>query len=159
MQIINGDYYSQQAEAVFSRVYSERPQRGEILTREGIKLATNIQSFNIVYTDNRNVVSDRDIPRILLKTIRVFKNETTDYEKLILDAIPIKVENEKVDFNFMVYISEEDEELRDITSEEEKIKKIEEKRQKLLKTKEERFKKDYNIPLDFDAKKRYMNYL
>ncbi|WP_035166042.1 penicillin-binding transpeptidase domain-containing protein [Caloramator sp. ALD01] len=151
LQLINGDYYSQQAEAVFSRVYSEKPQRGEILTTEGIKLATNIQSFNIIYTDNRKVVPEKDIPKVLLKAIRVLKNETPDYEKLILDTLPIKIDNNKVEFDFDVYVSEEDLNLNDNISQEEKLKKIEEKRQKILKAKEERFKKDYNLPLDLDA--------
>lgn len=152
LQILNGDYYSQQAEAVFSRVYSQKSPRGEILTRDGQKLATNIQSFNIVYTDNRKVVPEKDIPIVLLKLMRLIKNNTQDYNKFMLDTVPFKVVNNKIEFSFTVYVPEEDETVEnDPEKQMEAIKKREEKIKALLKAKEERFKKDYNLPLNLDA--------
>lgn len=135
LQLINGEYYSQQAENVFSRVYREKATRGEILSRDKQKLATNIQSFNIVYTDNRKIVSSKDIPSVLLKLIRTLKNNTVDYNKLILDTVPFKINGEDVSFYFEVYVS--DDSVGEIDEDEEKqkqrLKELEEKRQKNIK--------------------------
>lgn len=140
LQIINGEYYAQQAESVFSRVSTEKSPRGEILARNHEKLATSKQAFYITYTDNRKKVSEKEMPLVLLKTIRLIKTSTNDYDKLKLDTVPIKVRGSEVSFNFLP-------EDFDIENNENKEKILE-----TAKKKENRFKKDYNIPVEYDAK-------
>lgn len=140
LQIINGEYYGQQAESVFSRVTTEKTTRGEILARNHEKLATSKQAFYITYTDNRKKVSDKEIPLVLLKTVRLIKNSTNDYGKLNVDVVPIKIKGNQVSFNFLP-------EDYDMENSENKDKIIE-----LAKKKENRFKLDYNIPVEYDAK-------
>jgi penicillin-binding protein 2 len=83
---VNGDYYKVMAEEKAEREITKTAPRGEILDRNGIKLATNKQCFNIIYTNTK--LQDEKINEVLYDTINIiYKNG--DQDKLNLQSLPI----------------------------------------------------------------------
>lgn len=95
LQILNGDYYRSVAEANAEREIVELAPRGEILDRNGVKIATNVQSYNITYTMSKKKKNDNEINKTLAETVNILiKN--SDGDKLNLKLFPISYD-EKLD--------------------------------------------------------------
>lgn len=101
IQIINGGTYKSNAEAKGEKQIAELAPRGEILDRNNQKLATNIQSFNISYSNlNNNVnLKNNDINNELIETIKIINNNG-DADKLNTQGLPISVQGNKFSFTF-----------------------------------------------------------
>ncbi len=101
LQLLNGEYYRGVADARAEKDIAELPPRGDILDRNGIKIATNIQSFNVIYSLSLEKRGNDVINKALIDTLKiVFKNN--DKDKINTEAFPINydgVTNEFV-FNF-----------------------------------------------------------
>lgn len=131
LQIIEGDYYRSLAEDMGGKEILELAPRGEILDRNGLKLATNKQSFNITYANINPKPKNEDINNVLLNTIRIIiKNG--DAEKINTQALPIKADGNN--FNFVFNTNSD----------------------KLKTTLENNFKKKYKLDISLDAKNTFL---
>lgn len=88
LQIVNGDYYRGVAEARAEKEISDVPTRGDILDRNGIKIATNIQSFNVIYTLSLEKRDNASTNKGLIETVKIIFNNN-DRDKINTDALPI----------------------------------------------------------------------
>ena len=131
LQVINGDYYAEVADNMGSKEILELAPRGEILDRNGLKLATNIQSFNVIYQNTNTKIKNGEINNILLNTIR-YIDKNNDGEKINTQSLPIKIDGGSISFSFN-------------TSSD-----------KIRKQLETNFKNKYKLDLSFDAKNTYM---
>lgn len=131
LQVINGDYYKEVADNMGSKEILELAPRGEILDRNGLKLATNIQSFNIIYQNTNAKIKNDEINSILLNTIR-YIDKNNDGEKINIQSLPLKVAGSSIAFSFN---SSSD---------------------KIRKQLETNFKKKYKVDLSYNARNTYM---
>lgn len=131
LQIIKGDYYRSVAEDMGGKEILELAPRGEILDRNGIKLATNRQSFNIIYANINQKQKNDEVNNILLEVIRIINNNG-DGDKINIQNLPIKIEGNNYSFQFN-------------TSSD-----------KLKVTLEKNFKKKYKIDENLDAKETFL---
>lgn len=131
LQIIKGDYYRSVAENMGGKEINELAPRGELLDRNGLKLATNRQSFNITYANINPKQKNEEINSVLIKVIKIIiKNG--DADKINTQNLPIKIEGNNFSFQF------------NTTSE------------KLKTTLENNFKKKYKIDENYDAKNTFL---
>lgn len=86
IQIFNGDYYKSFAEDVGRKEIVELAPRGEILDRNGVKLATNKQSFNIVYANSDYKRKDEEINDILTKVVRLLA-KNSNQNKIVTEPL------------------------------------------------------------------------
>ncbi|MDO6355340.1 penicillin-binding transpeptidase domain-containing protein [Caloramator sp. CAR-1] len=99
LQVVNGEYYRTLAEEKGRKFINEIAPRGEILDRNGNKLATNVQSFNITYNNVKSKADNDEINKVLLDTIRlIIKNG--DEQKINTPNFPIVYENGIFKFDF-----------------------------------------------------------
>ncbi|KRQ88144.1 Stage V sporulation protein D [Caloramator mitchellensis] len=99
LQVINGDYYRTLAEEKGRKFVYELPPRGEILDRNGLKLATNVQSFNITYNNVKSKLVNEEVNKVLIETIRIIiKNG--DEKKLIDTNFPIVINGSNFEYDF-----------------------------------------------------------
>lgn len=99
LQILNGDYYRGVAEASAEREISEIPTRGDILDRNSLKIATNIQSFNVIYSLSLEKRDNAATNKALIETIKIiFSNN--DKEKINTDVLPINYDEGTNEFTF-----------------------------------------------------------
>ena len=131
LQVVNGDYYEEVADNMGSKEILELAPRGEILDRNGLKLATNIQSFNIIYSNINTKLNNDEINNILLNTIR-YIDKNNDGEKINTQSLPFKIDGGSITFSFN-------------TSSD-----------KIRKQLETNFKNKYKLNLSYDAKNTYM---
>lgn len=131
LQVVNGDYYEEVADNMGSKEILELAPRGEILDRNGLKLATNIQSFNIIYSNINTKLKNDEINNILLNTIR-YIDKNNDGEKINTQSLPFKIDGGSITFSFN-------------TSSD-----------KIRKQLETNFKNKYKLNLSYDAKNTYM---
>jgi penicillin-binding protein 2 len=127
IQVINGDYYRSLAEEKGEKEILEPAPRGEILDRNGQKIATNTQSFNITFSNYNPKQKDEEINSTLIEAIRII-TRNGDAKKINTQTLPIKLEGSN--FNFVFNTSSS------------KVKQI----------MESNFKKKYKIDLSLDAK-------
>jgi penicillin-binding protein 2 len=99
IQIVNGDIYKSTAEAKGEKQIPELAPRGEILDRNNRKLATDLQSFNVTYTNSNEKRDNNIINDEIMKCIRIIV-DNGDVEKLNIQKFPIIVENNIFSFNF-----------------------------------------------------------
>lgn len=101
LQVIKGDYYRSIAEANAEKEILELAPRGEILDKNGKKIATNIQTYNITYTRSQKKKNNDEINKILINTVNIIiKNG--DENKLNLKSLPISYDekSDKLEFQF-----------------------------------------------------------
>lgn len=101
IQVIKGDYYRSIAEASAEKEILELAPRGDILDKNGKKIATNTQTYNITYTCSQKKKSNDEINKILINTVNIIiKNG--DENKLNLKSLPISYDekSDKLEFQF-----------------------------------------------------------
>ena len=99
LQVINGEYYRTLAEEKGRKFINEIAPRGEILDRNGQKLATNVQSFNVTYNNVKSKLDNDEINKVLLETIRlIIKNG--DEAKINTPTFPIVYNSGSFYFDF-----------------------------------------------------------
>lgn len=99
LQVVNGDYYRGVAEARAEKEISEVPTRGDILDRNGTKIATNIQSFNLIYSLSLEKRENTVTNKALINTISIlFSNN--DKDKINTEALPISYDISSNEFAF-----------------------------------------------------------
>lgn len=99
LQIVKGDYYKSVAEDMGGKEILELSPRGEILDRNGIKLATNKQSFNIIYANINPKQKNEQINNVLISVIRAINNNG-DGDKINTQNLPIIIEGDNYNFQF-----------------------------------------------------------
>lgn len=101
IQVIKGDYYKSIAEANAEKEILELAPRGEVIDKNGKKIATNIQTYNITYTCSQKKRKNDEINKTLIETVDIIiKNG--DGNKLNLKSLPISYDESlnKFDFQF-----------------------------------------------------------
>lgn len=86
IQVLNGDYYRGFAEDIGRKEVVEVAPRGEILDRNGNKMATNKQSFNVIYTNANEKLKNDEKNSYLIKTIRLIINNGNQ-NKIVTDSL------------------------------------------------------------------------
>lgn len=104
LQIINGDYYSMLASDKAERGITEIAPRGEILDKNGIKIATNKQCFNITYTLGK--VSDDVTNSVLLNTVGIL-TKNGEQSKINIQALPINYDSKTGKYEFAFNVSDQ----------------------------------------------------
>ncbi|MEG1415283.1 MAG: penicillin-binding transpeptidase domain-containing protein [Clostridium sp.] len=105
VQIVKGDYYKTLAEEKGEKEIIEPAPRGDLLDRNGEKIAVSKQGYNITFsnyqgkTKEKKEDKDKRINEALIETIRIVtKNGNAD--KLNLTSLPIVLEGDKYAYNF-----------------------------------------------------------
>lgn len=105
VQLIKGDYFKSLAMEKGEKEIIDPAPRGEIVDRKGQKLATNIQGYNITFSNygkkgkEKTEEVNKRINKALLETIRIItKNGEAD--KLNLSSLPIVLEGDNYVYNF-----------------------------------------------------------
>jgi penicillin-binding protein 2 len=105
LQVVNGDYYKILAEDKAEREIIEIAPRGEILDRNGLKIATNKQCYNITFTIGKQ--TDDSINDVLLNTVNVLiKNSEQD--KVNVQSLPINYDSKTGKFEFSFNVSSQE---------------------------------------------------
>lgn len=101
LQIVNGDYYRSIAEANAEREIVDLAPRGELLDRNGKKIATNIQTYNITYGLSQKKRSSEETNKTIIETINII-TKNGDSDKLNIKSFPISYDEKlnKFDFQF-----------------------------------------------------------
>lgn len=99
LQIMNGDDYKQLAEAKGEKQILELAPRGEILDKNNKKIATNLQSFNIMYTNSSTKPKNSEINSMLSEVIKIIQKNNDD-KKLNIGQFPIMVSGNSYSFEF-----------------------------------------------------------
>lgn len=99
LQVVNGDYYKGAAEASAEKAISEAPTRGDILDRNGVKIAANIQSFNVIYSLSLEKRDNAFVNQGLAETIKIIFNNN-DRDKISINALPINYDAAADEFVF-----------------------------------------------------------
>lgn len=97
LQIFNGQYHRGLAESIAERSLMQIGARGEILDRNGKKLASNRISYNITYSYSGKDASDINNTLVNFLNI-IYKNG--EQEKLNIDAFPIDYDLSKNIFSY-----------------------------------------------------------
>lgn len=88
IQLVNGEDYRAKAEALGEKPIVELSARGEILDRNGKKIAGNSVNYTVVYNYLENMKDNNEINTALMNVIEIlYKNGEQD--KLITDSLPI----------------------------------------------------------------------
>lgn len=99
LQIFKGEDYRTTAEAKGEKQILEIAPRGEILDKNGKKLATDLQSFNITYSSYSKKTKNSVINKELLYTISII-SKNGDSDKLNVQNFPIEFNNQQYDFTY-----------------------------------------------------------
>lgn len=88
IQLVNGKDYRAKAEALGEKPIIELSARGEILDRDGKKIAANSINYAVVYSYLGNIKDSNELNNALVSVIDIlYKNGEQD--KLITDSLPI----------------------------------------------------------------------
>ncbi|KMT21540.1 penicillin-binding transpeptidase domain-containing protein [Clostridium cylindrosporum] len=105
VQLFKGDYYKSLAEEKGEKEIIRPAPRGEIVDRNGEKIATSKQGFNITFSnyqkkgkEKKEVYNER-INKALVETLQII-TKNADLDKLNLSAIPIAIEGNNYVYNF-----------------------------------------------------------
>lgn len=101
IQIVNGDEMRSIAEDKGEKPIVELAPRGDILDRNGKKIATSTQTFNIVISNLDSKIKNDEINPVLLETIRII-NKNNDGKKINTQSLPIALENNQFVFYFKI---------------------------------------------------------
>lgn len=99
IQVVNGDYYRSMAEEKGEKEILEPAPRGELLDRNGLKIATSTQGFNITFSNYNPKEKDEEINRILIEVIRIV-TKNGDEKKINTQLLPIKFDGTNFAFVF-----------------------------------------------------------
>ncbi|TDT61199.1 penicillin-binding transpeptidase domain-containing protein [Fonticella tunisiensis] len=99
IQLINGDYYREMAEAMGEKPKTEIAPRGELLDRNGKKLATNKLSFAITYSYPANKKDEDELNKSLIEFINIIY-QNNDQSKLIINTFPINYDSITKEFGY-----------------------------------------------------------
>lgn len=105
LQIIQGDYYKMMAADKAERGIIEIAPRGEIMDRNGIKIATNKQCFNITYTlgkQNDDLIND-----VLINTVGVL-TKNSEQNKVNIQSLPINFDPKTGIYEFTFNVSDQE---------------------------------------------------
>jgi penicillin-binding protein 2 len=102
IQIVNAEDYMDRANTNSIRQISEAAPRGKILDKSGNVLATNIQSYNLVYMENNDYKEKAyetfsEVFRILDSAVKKNEDGTVSKEQL-LDELELKVNPYRFEF-------------------------------------------------------------
>ena len=61
IQVVNGDYYEQRTQTVYTRTQRIKGARGEIMDRYGKSLAVNINGYDVVFNTVPYLLFDREL--------------------------------------------------------------------------------------------------
>ncbi|TDT63629.1 penicillin-binding transpeptidase domain-containing protein [Fonticella tunisiensis] len=99
IQLINGDDYREMAESMGEKPQVEIAPRGEILDRNGKRLAINTLNYVITYTYEGNNKDSSEINNSLVNALEIiYKNG--DQDKIIMDSFPINYDASKQQFSY-----------------------------------------------------------
>lgn len=98
VQIINGETFKNTAEAKGEKRILELAPRGEILDKNNKKLATNLQSFNVTYSNTNSKIINNVINNELIKSIKIIE-KNGDTAALNIQSLPITISKNKFMFN------------------------------------------------------------
>jgi penicillin-binding protein 2 len=126
IQVVNGDYYRSMAEEKGEKEILEPAPRGEMLDRNGLKIATSTQGFNITFSKYNPKEKDEEVNKALLETIRIVARNG-DENKINTQLLPIKLDG--ANFTFVFNTSSN----------------------KVRQTMETNFKNKYKIDVSYDA--------
>jgi len=93
LQIINGDEYAERANTEFIRNITAAAPRGEIVDKNGVVLATSVQSYSLIYVDTKD--SRAVIYSTMDKVIELLKTSGQE----ISDAFNLKIDPYRFEFN------------------------------------------------------------
>jgi penicillin-binding protein 2 len=127
IQVVNGDYYRTAAEEKGEKEILDPAPRGEILDRDGLKIASSTQGYNVTFSRYNSKQKDEEVNKSLIETIRII-TKNGDEKKISTDALPIIIEGNNFVFSFNTSNSN------------------------TKKRMEDNFKKKYKIDTNLDAK-------
>ena len=105
IQLINGDYYQNLAEEKGEKEIIDPAPRGEIIDRNGKKIATSKQGYNIIFSNYSKKSSEKKedynkrINTALIKTIKIITTNGMQ-DKINTSSLPIGIEGDKYVYNF-----------------------------------------------------------
>lgn len=97
LQILSGEYYRGLAESIAERSITQIGARGDILDRNGKKLATNRVSYNITYSYTGEDTGD--INSCLIEFLSIIY-KSGEQEKLNINTFPIEYDSSKNVFSY-----------------------------------------------------------
>lgn len=93
LQIISGDEYAERANTEFIRNITKAAPRGEIVDKNGVVLATSVQSYSLIYVDTKD--SRKVIYTTMDKVIELLKTSGQE----VSDAFSLKIDPYRFEFN------------------------------------------------------------
>lgn len=93
LQIISGDVYAERANTEFIRNITKAAPRGEIVDKNGVVLATSVQSYSLIYVDTKD--SRKVIYTTMDKVIELLKASGQE----VSDAFSLKIDPYRFEFN------------------------------------------------------------
>ena len=93
LQIISGDEYAERANTEFIRNITAAAPRGEIVDKNGVVLATSVQSYSLIYVDTKD--SREVIYTTMDKVIELLNSSGQE----ISDAFNLKIDPYRFEFN------------------------------------------------------------
>ncbi len=93
LQVTNGQYYSDQSNTKSHKFITITAPRGLITDKNGINLATDVQSYNLTYTDT--VDASKNLFTTLQKVFKILD----DNKEVQTDSFPLKIEPYRFEFN------------------------------------------------------------
>jgi penicillin-binding protein 2 len=93
LQVLNGQYYKNKANAQANKSITIEAPRGLITDKNGIKLATEVMGYNLTYTD-----ADKSGEQIFITLQKVFRI-LDENEEAQTDSLPLKVSPYRFKFN------------------------------------------------------------
>lgn len=105
IQVVNGEEYRAKAELKSAREVTKPAPRGEMLDRNGIKIATNKQCFNIMYSNSK--MSEEKLNNILAETVRILY-KSGEQDKINTQDLPVSYDDDTKTFEFSYNTSNPD---------------------------------------------------
>ncbi len=105
IQLVSGDYYQSLAEEKGEKEIIDPAPRGEIIDRNGKKIATSKQGYNIIFSNYSKKSSEKKedynkrINTALIKTIKIIATNGMQ-DKINMASVPIGMEGDKYVYNF-----------------------------------------------------------
>lgn len=93
LQVIQGTYYSEKANTKSHKLIPEEGPRGSILDKNGIKLATNKQSYEVTFMDTDD--SEKQFFQTMSKVFKILDDNGESQD----DSFPLKVNPYRFEFN------------------------------------------------------------
>ena len=83
IQVVNGDYYEQRTQTVYTRTQRIKGARGEIMDRYGKSLAVNINGYDVVF--NKAFLNEETINEMILRLSGILLEAEEEW----IDNLPI----------------------------------------------------------------------